>query len=212
MILKVGLTGGIASGKSTVARTLESLGCSVLDADRVVSLLYRPGAPGHTALVEHFGKEILDDDGEVDRQRLSAVALCDDQSALKLNGLIHPLVILMEDELMEEERKRVGEGDLIYVVEATLLLEAGGRKRYDRIVVVDSEPEQQIARGLARGMDRPEVIRRMARQMEREERLKHADYVITNEGTLSALQEETERIHEALKNDLAVMKRAQQSC
>lgn len=212
MILKVGLTGGIASGKSTVAKTLQSLGCTVVDADRVVALLYRPGAPGHAALVEHFGTEILNDDGEVDRQRLSAVALRDEESALKLNSLIHPLVILMEGELLEEERKRVGEGDLIYVVEATLLLEAGGRKRYDRIIVVDVEPEQQIARGMARGTDRAEVIRRMARQMQREERLKHADYVIPNVGVLSALQEETERVHEALKNDLAVIKRSQQSC
>jgi len=212
MILKVGLTGGIASGKSTVAKTLEALGCKVVDADRVVTLLYRPGAPGFNALIGHFGTEILNDEGEIDRQRLSAIALRDDQSALDLNALIHPLVILMEQQLLEEEQLRLGDADLIFVVEATLLLEAGGRKRYDRIVVVDLEPEQQLARGMARGMERAEIIRRMARQMNREDRLAQADYVVHNSGSLSALEQETNDLYRKLVADLEARARGLSSC
>ena len=106
MILRVGLTGGIASGKSTVARTLAGLGCVVLDADAVVARLYRPGEAGYEALVRAYGRDILRADGQIDRPRLAAIAFVDDQSTRKLNELIHPLVIGEEEQTITAEAQR----------------------------------------------------------------------------------------------------------
>src|SRR6185369_856585 len=150
MILKAGLTGGIASGKSTIARMFGDLGCIVLDADALVAELYRPGNAGHRALVATYGGEILRPDGEVDRQKLANVAFTDAAAAQKLNALIHPLVMEEEARIAAEEERRRGGEDAIYVVEATLLLEAGGKQRYDRIIVVDVDPVTQVERGVAR--------------------------------------------------------------
>jgi dephospho-CoA kinase len=202
MILRVGLTGGIASGKSTVSRTLAGLGCVTIDADSIVARLYRPGEPGYEALVNAYGKEILRPDGEIDRPKLASIAFVDDASAKKLNSLIHPLVIAQEETVISAEAQRFPGRDRIVVVEATLLLESGGRKRYDRIVVVDSDPAQQIERAVARGMDRQDAERRMARQMAREERLRQADYVIDNRRDIGSLEAETMRVYERLQRDL----------
>src|SRR5579884_289784 len=140
MILRVGLTGGIASGKTTVARTLAGLGCVAIDADEVVRRLYRRGEAGYEALVHAYGRDILTPEGEIDRPKLASIAFVDDASAKKLNALIHPLVIAQEEGIITAEAQRFPDRDRIVVVEATLLLESGGRSRYDKIVVVDSEP------------------------------------------------------------------------
>ena len=202
MILRVGLTGGIASGKSTIARTFGALGCATVDADAVVARLYRPGAAGHQALVRTYGREILLPNGEIDRPRLADVALSSEEGAKELNALIHPLVIEEEQRMMRAEEARFPDRDRIFVVEATLLLEAGGKGRYDKIVVVDVSPETQVARGVARGLPREEVERRIARQMPREERLRYADYVIDNNGDPRAAEVETHRVFDRLKADL----------
>jgi dephospho-CoA kinase len=197
MILRVGLTGGIASGKSTIARMFASLGCHVVDADEIVAQLYKPGEAGHEALVRTYGAGILLPDGAIDRRKLADVAFATDESAKALNALIHPLVIAEEARLMDEETR---EG--IVIVEATLLIEAGGKDRYDRIVIVDVDPETQLARAFARGMSRNEAARRIAHQMPRAERLRYADYVIDNSGDLRAAETETARVFEALQRDL----------
>ncbi len=208
MILRVGLTGGIASGKSTVARTLAGLGCVSIDADSVVTRLYRPGEPGYEALVHAYGKEILRPDGEIDRPKLASIAVVNDASAKKLNALIHPLVIAQEEQVIRGEARRFPDRDRIVVVEATLLLESGGRKRYDRIVVVDSEPSLQIERAVARGMDRQDAERRMARQMARDERKRQADYIIENNKDIGSLEAETVRVYEKLRRDLEEKKKS----
>jgi len=199
VILRVGLTGGIASGKSTVAKILGELGCVVIDADDVVRELYRPGAAGHRALVARYGSSILRADDEIDRPRLSAIGLATPEAAKELNALIHPLVI-------EEENRRMavrdGAGDTIVVVEATLLLESGGRERYDRIVVVDLDPDEQVRRGTARGMNEAEVRLRISRQMSREQRAAQADYLVSSDGTLAETRARTEAVHRALLADL----------
>jgi len=200
VILKAGLTGGIASGKSTIARMFGDLGCIVLDADALVAELYRPSKAGHRALVQMYGTDILRPDGEVDRQKLADVAFADSSAAQKLNALIHPLV-------MEEAEKRAPK-DGIYVVEATLLLEAGGKQRYDKVIVVDVDPATQIARGVERGMSREEVERRIRHQMSRADRLAAADYVIENSGDLEQARREVRRVYEALQADLAARSRA----
>jgi len=208
MILRVGLTGGIASGKSTVARTLAGLGCLVIDADAIVSRLYRPGSAGHETLVGAYGKGILTAEGEIDRPKLASIAFVDDASAKRLNELIHPLVIDEEERLITGEAQRFPDRDRIVVVEATLLLESGGRKRYDKIVVVEAEPHLQIDRAVKRGMKREDAERRSARQMRAEERRKGADYVIANNGDIRALEAETMQIYERLRTDLAAKKKS----
>lgn len=207
MILRVGLTGGIASGKSTVARTLAGLGCVILDADEVVARLYRPGEAGYEALVRTYGRDIVKPDGEIDRPKIAAIAFVDDASAKKLNALIHPLVIAEEERIIAAEAQRFPDRDRIVVAEATLLLEAGGKKRYDRIVVVDSENEVQLDRAVKRGLNRQDAERRSARQMSRDERRRNADYVIENKGDIRSLEGETLKVYEKLRADLAAKKK-----
>jgi dephospho-CoA kinase len=202
MILRTGLTGGIASGKSTIAQIFTRLGCVTIDADQIVARLYKPGEAGHEALVRTYGCGILLPDGNVDRPKLAAIAFASEEAARALNALIHPLVVEEEACLMAAEEQRPG--DRIVIVEATLLIESGGEKLYDRIVVVDVDPETQLARAALRGMTREEATRRIARQLPRAERLRHADYVIDNRGDLQAAEAETTRVYHGLEQDLAV--------
>lgn len=203
MILRVGLTGGIASGKSTIMRNFSRLGCITLDADALVAELYRPGRAGHAALVQTYGSSILTSEGEIDRKKLSAIAFSSADEARRLNALIHPIVLGEEARIERELQEAHAGQDRIFIVEATLLLEAGGRQRYDRIVIVDVTPDVQVERAVRRGMDREEVLRRMANQMPREERLGHADYVIDNSGDERQGETETRRVYESLLGDLA---------
>jgi len=204
MILRAGLTGGIASGKSTVARMFAALGCVTIDADQIVTQLYQPGRAGHQALVRTYGESILSPNGTIDRRKLADVALATDADAKKLNALIHPLVIEEQACLIAAEEAVVG--DRIVIVEATLLIESGGKSRFDRIIVVDTDPETQLARAVARGMTREEAERRIARQMPREERLRYADYVIDSSGAMNDTEGATVRVYEALRKDLAAKK------
>lgn len=202
MILRVGLTGGIASGKSTIARLLANDGCFTLDADALVADLYQPGHAGHTAIVRTWGAEVLRPDGEIDRKKLADLAFSSPVEVARLNALIHPLV-MTEAERRVDAAASGRAGDMIAVVEATLLVEAGGRERYDRIIVVDVDRETQIRRGEERGMTLPDLQRRIASQLSREERLRWADYVIDNSGDEDAAREATTRVLDRLKQDLA---------
>lgn len=204
-VLRVGLTGGIASGKSTIMRMLAGHGCITVDADAIVARLYRPGEAGHEAIVRAYGTDILLADGEIDRKKLAALAFSNAEEAKKLNALIHPIVLAEEARLMREAEERGNDG--IYVVEATLLLEAGGRQRYDRIIVVDVAPDVQVERAIGRGMTRADVVSRIAHQMPREERLRHADYVIDNSGDERSARAEVGRVYEALRADLDAKKK-----
>lgn len=200
MILRVGLTGGIASGKSTVASMFAELGAITIDADKVVAHLYQPGNAGHRALVATYGQSILTADGQIDRVKLSATAFSSADEAKKLNSLIHPIVMAEEARMAEE--LAASRGDAIVIVEATLLLEAGGKGRYDRIIVVDVPPELQLVRAVGRGMIEDEAARRMAHQMPRDERLAAADYVIVNSGDREETRRAVGEIYEALREEL----------
>jgi dephospho-CoA kinase len=206
VILKVGLTGGIASGKSTIVRMLAALGCITVDADAIVARLYRPGEAGHEAIVRTYGPGVLLPGGEIDRKKLADIAFSTPEEARKLNALIHPLVIAEQARLFREAEER-GE-DAIYIVEATLLLESGGRQRFDRIVVVDVDPDVQMARAIGRGVAAEEAKRRIANQMPREERLRHADYVIDNNGDEGAALAEATRVYGLLRADLEAKKKS----
>lgn len=204
MILRAGLTGGIASGKSTVASLFAALGCITVDADKVVAHLYERGNAGHTAVVAAYGPGVLREDGEIDRVQLSGIAFSSAEEARKLNALIHPLVIEYEARLAREYEETVGDG--IVMVEATLLLEAGGRQRYDKIIVVDVPQELQLRRAAGRGMAEDEAARRMAHQVPREQRLAAADYVIVNSGDLEETKRAVREVYEHLLADLEAKK------
>ncbi len=183
-MLKVGLTGGIACGKSTVLEMFAALGAHTLRADTVAHGLMAPGEKMYARIVAAFGKEILAPDGTIARAKLAALAF--PARIAELNAIVHPEVLQYEDEWM----RHVGEGEpnAVAMCEAALLIEAGGMDRYDRLIVVTCRLEQKIARfaersGMSEEASRVEVERRMAAQMAEAEKAKLADYVIDNSGS-----------------------------
>lgn len=182
----VGLTGGIGSGKTTVAQMLGALGAGIIDADAVGHDVYRPGTDGFARVVAAFGPEIVGGDGSIDRRVLGARVFADPAALERLNAIVHPLI-------REEIRRRVetalaADATRPVVVEAAILLEAGWRF-FERIWVVIVSRETAIARVTAsRGFSREEVERRLDAQMSNEERRRFADRVIENDGDLAALR------------------------
>jgi dephospho-CoA kinase len=185
-VLRVGLTGGIASGKSTVATRLAAHGIPVLDADHVVHDLYRPGAPGALAVAEMFGSALLDASGTVDRARLAEKVFADPDALARLNARIHPMV---RERLSDWFTEREAAGDLLAVVEATLLVESGSYRRYDVLVVVSAPPEVRLERAVRRSgeTERKNLMRRIAAQLRDEERERAADFVLTTNGSKEEL-------------------------
>ena len=186
----VGLTGGIGSGKSTVAAMLAELGASVIDTDKVGHAVYRPGTEGFRKVVDAFGADIVAADGTIDRRRLGARVFDDPNALARLNAIVHPLI--------GEETRRWMQAALAaatgkpIVVEAPVMLEAGW-KFFDRIWVVVVSREVAVARVMAsRGLSREEVERRIDAQMSNAERERHADLVIRNDGTLAELRAQVE--------------------
>jgi len=201
MPMKIGLTGGVACGKSTVAKLFAELGARVIDADKIVHELYRKGEPVHEELVKRFGKEILGADGEIDRRRLAAMAF-EGGRVQELNSIVHPAVGVRQQQWLREVA--VGQPDAIAVVEATLTLEAGGKARFDKIVVVTCLPEQKVVRyaaraGISAAEARTEVERRSKAQWSDEEKARLADYVIDNSGALDQTRRQVERIYTELR-------------
>lgn len=199
-MIHVGLTGGVACGKSTVARMFTDLGAQVIDADKIVHDLYRRGQPVYRQLVEKFGAGILSEDGEIDRGRLAALAF-DGGRVQELNRIVHPEVIHKQREWIAEAARRQPNG--VAMVEATLTLEAGGKSRYDKIIVVTCQPQQKVLRYAMRShsgeaIAQAEVERRTKVQMPDAEKAALADYVIDNSGTLEQTRHQVENIYKEL--------------
>jgi dephospho-CoA kinase len=196
-MLRVGLTGGIASGKTTVARMLQNLGVPVLEADPLAHFLIEPGESAYEAVVREFGTEVLRADGFVDRSKLAEIVFADREKLERLNRIVHPGVREAIERWFTELEQ--GGGVRVAVVEAALLVEAGYRDQLDRLVVAWCRPEQQLERLLARGLTREQAERRIAAQMPAEEKRRLADDVIDCSGSL----EDTRRQVEALARRLA---------
>ncbi|MGA7336133.1 MAG: dephospho-CoA kinase [Candidatus Sulfotelmatobacter sp.] len=200
-MLKVGLTGGIASGKSVVGEMFVALGAHLAQADRIAHQLMLPGQPVYNEVVRHFGAAILDPDLSVNRAKLAEAAFGSSTAAAsriqELNRIVHPAVLRSQEEWMEETGRQ--DPCAVAIVEAALIIEAGAAKRFDRLIVVTCSDEQRVARFAARhklGLDaaRKEVERRMAAQLPEAEKVKAADYVIDNSGSLDHTREQVRRV------------------
>jgi len=214
-MLKVGLTGGIASGKSVVGEMFAALGARLVQADRIAHQLMLPGQPVYNEVVRHFGGAILNPDLSVNRAKLAEAAFGPATSPAvpsrvqELNRIVHPAVIRSQDEWMEEMGRQ--DPHAVAIVEAALILEAGAAKRFDRLIVVTCNDEQRIARFAARqkltlDAARKEVERRMAAQLPEAEKIKAADYLIDNSGSLDQTRAHVRQVWEKLRADAALQR------
>ena len=191
----VGLTGGIGSGKSTVAARLVEHGAELIDADQVAREVVEPGKPAYAKLVEHFGREILDDEGFIDRPRLGALVFGDEAKRAVLNELTHPPVIAEIASRLELLQAFDG----VVIIDVPLLVESGVSRNYEAIVVVAAKPGTQLERLVQlRGMSTAEAQKRIDAQAPLEEKLAVATHVIWNEGTLNELYAEVDVVGEDL--------------
>jgi len=217
-MLKVGLTGGIACGKTTVGEMFVALGAHLVQADRIAHQLMLPGQPVYNEVVRHFGGAILNPDGSVNRQKLAEAAFgpsAPEEGGLataphlsriqELNRIVHPAVIRSQEEWMEEIGRQ--DAQAVAIVEAALIIEAGAAKSFDHLIVVTCTDEQRAARFAARQkLDletaRKEVARRMAAQLPEAEKIKVADSVIDNSGSLETTREQVRQIWQKLRTVL----------
>lgn len=191
--LLLGLTGGLASGKSTVARWLEEAGFLVVDADRVVADLYAPGGRGAAAVSELFGEEALTKGGAVDRPKIASRVFADDEARRRLEQAIHPLVRQRFREIAE-----AAEGVVVY--EATLLVESGHCEAFDLVVSVEAPEEQRLAWAVGRGMGEASAKARLAAQGDGARRRERADRILHNDGSLEDLRWKVDALIEELRS------------
>ena len=197
-MLRIGLTGSIAVGKSFVAGVLAGLGCHVLDADDAARSVVEPGTPGLRAVVEAFGAEVLRADGTLDRARLGGHVFGDERKRELLNSILHPLIIAEQDAVLRRWELEDPRG--VAVVDAALLIESGGYRRFDKLVVVHCRAEVQLERLMRRNdLTREEAERRIAAQMPQDEKLRYADFRIDSSGSFEETRGQTEKVFESLR-------------
>lgn len=197
-MLRVGLTGGLASGKSFVGEALAALGCHLLKADELGHRLLMPGTEVYRRVVEEFGPSILDAEGRIQRRALAQVVFADPEKLARLNAIVHPAVIEEEERWMAGVQAQDPHG--IAVVEAAILIETGSYRRFDRIVLALCSREQQIERAMKRdGLSREEALQRLERQMPLEEKRKFADFIIDTSGEKEQTLAQVRRLYEELR-------------
>ena len=198
--LLVGLTGGLATGKSTVSAILRSLGCVVLDADQLARDVVAPGEPALAAIVEAFGPDVLGPDGALDRKRLGALVFTDPARRRRLEAITHPAI---RDRFLARLAELEAQGfEGIVVWDAPVMIETGGHRAMEKLVVVVADAATQRARALARDGDPADAERKIANQMPLADKAKLADYVIDNSGDRTATEARTREVHAALLKDL----------
>lgn len=191
---RIGLTGGIGSGKSTVAGMLEARGAVIIDADAIARGLVEPGQPALVALVDEFGESILQPDGSLSRASLASLAFRDPGTTDRLNAIMHPLIAEESRRLMDS-----APSDAVVVYDMPLLVETGQQSLVDMVVVVDVPEEMQVERAVGmRGLDAEDVRRRMAVQATRDQRRAVADVVIENSGSLDETEAQVDRLWRTL--------------
>jgi dephospho-CoA kinase len=198
-VLKVGLTGGIGSGKSEVSARLDERGAVVIDADKIAREVVEPGTPGLAAVVAEFGADVLLPSGALDREKVGRIVFADPERLAALNAIVHPLVGERMQELMD-----AAPADAIVVYDVPLLAENGLAGMYDAVVVVDAPEETQLDRLTSRrGMTEEDARARMANQATREQRRAVATHVLDNSGTLDDLKSQVDALWETLTRQAA---------
>lgn len=197
-----GLTGGVASGKSTVARMFEDLGARTIDADKIGHELLAAPLPAYQEIVGNFGKEILDASGEIDRRRLGAIVFVDADKLRELNAILHPRII---DQVEQLARQYQAEGpDTVILVDAALIFEAGIGSRFRKLIVAWCRPEQQVERLMQKaGFSREEAQRRIAAQIPADEKSRRADYLIDCSGNLASARTQVVALYPKLQRLVA---------
>ena len=201
-MLRIGLTGGIASGKSTVAALLRDRECQVLDADMIAHELLEPRQDAYNEVVREFGEGILTRGGTVDRQKLGAIVFDDAQKRARLNQIMHPRIQQIVAEWFSRLNRPGGPG--FAFEDAALIIEAGLKKSFDRVIVCWCRPEQQVERLTERGVSLEDAQRRIASQMPIDEKRKLADEVIDCSGSMQETERQVDALLAKLKNVVAV--------
>lgn len=197
-MLKVGLTGSIAVGKSFVLEIFRELGAFVIDADLTAREVVAPDTKGWKLIIEHFGSNILLPNREIDRAKLGAVVFADEEKRQLLNSIVHPLVIENQDAWLREIETEMP--DAIAVIDAALMIESGGYKRFDKIIVVWCADEIQLQRLMSRNnLNAEEALKRIAAQMPQTEKKRYADFLIDTSEGFEATREQTIEVFEQLK-------------
>ncbi len=198
-MLRIGLTGGLASGKTFVGHALVELGCHLIEADELGHQVLMPGAEAYDPVVNEFGDEILDEDRHIIRRKLGALVWDQPERLAKLNGFVHPAVIARQQRIIAEITQR--DPAAIVVVEAAILVETGSYRRFDRLIVVVCTFEQQVERAMRRGAySRQEVLARLNRQSPLEEKVRVADYVIDTSGAKEQTLEQVKSVYRSLRS------------
>lgn len=197
-MLLVGLTGGIATGKSLVSEILRGLGAYIIDADKIAREVVEPERPAWLEIVEFFGKDIINKDKTINRKKLGEIVFNDPVKKRKLEEIVHPKVIEEENRMVEEYKKIKPDG--IVIIDAALLIEAGSHKRVDKLIVVYADKETQAKRLMERdGLSHPDAEKRIASQMPLDEKVKMADFVIDNSKGIEGTQRQTIDIFNKLR-------------
>ena len=197
-MLKVGLTGSIAVGKTFVSNVFSELGCFVLDADKTAREVVEPGTEGWKAIVENFGNEVLQPDGTLDRAKLGAIIFSDSTKRELLNSIVHPLVFKAQDNWLKECELLDPRG--LALIDAALMIESGSYKRFDKIIVVWCQPKLQLERLMIRnGITNEEAALRIKAQMPQEEKKKYADFLVDTSRGFEDTRTQVEETHRALK-------------
>lgn len=198
MMLKVGLTGSIAVGKTFVCEVFREMGCRVLDADIVARNVVERGTPGLAKIVDVFGDGVLDADGSLDRARMASIVYADEDKRLLLNSIIHPLVFEAQNTWLE--RQEIEDPHGIAIVDAALMIESGGHKRYDRLIVVWCRADIQLTRLIDRNrLPEDEARKRIAAQMPQEEKKRYADHLIDTSNGFEDTRRQVREVYEKLK-------------
>jgi dephospho-CoA kinase len=198
-MLRVGLTGSIAVGKSFVLGVLRELGARTIDADQIARECVEPGGAGLAAVVNEFGEGVLKGDGTLDRAKLGAIVFADDAKRQKLNSILHPFIIVRQDEILQQWENETP--DAIAIIDAALMIESGGFKRFDKLIVVHCQPEIQIQRLMKRNnLSREEAALRVKSQMAQEEKMKYADYLIDTSGEFENTRTQVEAVWRKLRD------------
>lgn len=196
-MIKVGLTGGIATGKSYVLSLFQQLGCEVIDADTLAHAAIEPGQPAFDDILRQFGADLLANDGTIDRAKLGRIVFSDDALREQLNAIVHPRVFEAQTRWFSDLLTR--KPDAIAIVDAALIIETGAHRRFDAVIVVHCAPEIQVARLMKRNqLSREDALARVNSQMTSEEKLKYADYAIDTTNGFDETRRQVEGVHEKL--------------